>query len=245
MSSRSLPSHLARKSGTPVVFLLPVSSILLNQRRKRMTSAIPNLFNSQTLTAHAPTESAPARMPVTLGSIESMHELYSQRIFRFLFTSVRDRDLAESLTQDTFLRAWIARDQFRGDCAPATWLTRIALNLVRDHTRTNRFRFWRDVARTAVDANEFASFIRDHVSSAEDALIAQEQVALVWQTVETLSERQRTVFILRFVEELNLNDIAEVTDMPISTVKTHLYRGLAAIRARHQASEAIGQKESK
>jgi RNA polymerase sigma-70 factor (ECF subfamily) len=202
-----------------------------------MTSAI---LNSQVV----PSSAAPAacQPASTLESIDTLHALYSQRIFRFIFTSLRDRDLAESLTQDTFIRAWSARDQFRGDCSPATWLTRIALNLVRDHTRTNRFRFWKNVANTAVDATEFASFLPDHATSAESSLIAHEQVKLVWETVSTLTERQRTVFILRFVEELGLNEIAEITAMPMSTVKTHLYRGLAAIRARHAAAAG---KESK
>jgi RNA polymerase sigma-70 factor (ECF subfamily) len=204
-----------------------------------MTSAI---LNSQVLPANAPT--APA---VALDSVETLYERYNQRIFRFLLTSLRDRDLAEALTQETFIRAWSSMKsgaQFRGDCSPATWLTRIALNLVRDHTRTNRFRFWKNVARTSVDATEFAGFLADPVTSAESALIAQEQVALVWQTVATLTERQRTVFILRFVEELGLGDIAQITGMPMSTVKTHLYRGLAAIRSRHQALASRTGKES-
>jgi RNA polymerase sigma-70 factor (ECF subfamily) len=191
-----------------------------------MTSAILNshmLPDASTATAR-------------LESVEVLHSLYSQRIFRFVFTSVRDRELAEQITQDTFLRAWTARDQFRGDCSPATWLTRIALNLVRDHTRTGRFKFWQTVSRTAVDATEFASFLPDPVSSAESALIAQQQVAEIWKTVDELSERQRTVFLLRFVEELDLNDIATITGMPMSTVKTHLYRGLAIVRTRHQSA---------
>ena len=189
----------------------------------RMTSAI---LNPQVLPSSEPAAS--------LGSIEDLHALYSQRIFRFIFTNLRDRDAAETLTQDTFIRAWGARDHFRGDCSPSTWLTRIALNLVRDHTRTNRFKFWQGVSRTAVDATEFAGFLPDPVTSAESALIAQQQVAAIWKTVGTLSERQRTVFLLRFVEQLELNDIAEITSMPISTVKTHLYRGLAIVRGQHQ-----------
>ncbi len=196
-----------------------------------MTSAI---LNSQVL----PAQAQPAPATSTLESVEILYERYSQRIFRFLLTSTRDRDLAESLTQDTFIRAWAAREQFRGDCSPSTWLTRIALNLVRDHTRTNRFRFWKSVANTAVDATEFAGFLPDPNTSAESSLIAHEQVGLVWQTVATLTERQRTVFILRFVEELSLSDIAEITAMPMSTVKTHLYRGLAAIRAQHKLAAA-------
>jgi RNA polymerase sigma-70 factor (ECF subfamily) len=187
-----------------------------------MTSAlISNPANAQSLpatSAVAPVQS-PARSG-TLESIDTLYAQYSQRIFRFLLTSLRDRDLAESLTQDTFLRAWSARDQFRGDCAPATWLTRIALNLVRDHTRTNRFRFWKQVAGTAVDAHEFAGFIPDQSTSAESSLIARQQVEHLWKTVQTLTERQRTVFVLRFVDELDLATIAEITDMPISTVKT-------------------------
>jgi RNA polymerase sigma-70 factor (ECF subfamily) len=191
------------------------------------------MLNSQALPANV---APPQARPAELGSIDTLHALYSQRIFRFLLTSLRDRDLAESLTQDTFVKAWAARDQFRGDCAPATWLTRIALNLVRDHTRTNRFRFWRSAANNAIDATEFAGFLPDRVSSAESALIARQQIALVWNTVERLSERQRTVFLLRFVEELDLADIAQITGMPVSTVKTHLYRGLAIVRAQSGAA---------
>jgi len=201
-----------------------------------MTSAI---LNPPVLPANA----SPARTSA-LDSVDTLHALYSQRIFRFIFTSLRDRDLAESLTQDTFIRAWGARDQFRGDCSPSTWLTRIALNLIRDHTRTNRFRFWQNVSRTAVDATEFAGFIPDPVSSAESALIAQQQVARVWDTVATLSERQRTVFLLRFVEELDLAEIAKITGMPMSTVKTHLYRGLAIIRSQHKVAASLTGKES-
>jgi RNA polymerase sigma-70 factor (ECF subfamily) len=198
-----------------------------------MTSAI---LNAETLTADPKPETA------TLASIDTLHELYGQRIFRFLLASLRDRDVAESLTQETFLRAWTARASFRGDCSAATWLTRIALNLLRDHTRTNRFRFWRKVSQTAVQADDLAHHLPSKVSSTEASLIAKEQLALIWETVGTLSERQRTVFLLRFVEELELADIAQITGIPISTVKTHLYRALATIRAAHSAGP---RKESR
>jgi RNA polymerase sigma-70 factor (ECF subfamily) len=188
-----------------------------------MTSAI---LNPQAL----PTEET---APASLASIDTLHALHGQRIFRFLLASSRDRDTAETLTQETFLRAWSARDQFRGDCSAVTWLTRIALNLLRDHTRTNRFRFWRQVSKTAVEASDLAAHLPHPSSSTESSLIAREQLAQVWETVATLSERQRSVFLLRFVEELELADIAEITGLPISTVKTHLYRSLAAIRSRH------------
>lgn len=182
--------------------------------------------------------SLPAAPPLLVTPLDDMDTLvatYEQRIFRFHLFSLRDRDTALTLTQDTFLRAWAARASFRGDCAVSTWLMRIALNLVRDHTRTDRFRFWKHAAQTSVDVSDLSDHLPNHDSSPESRLIAHEQLALVWDSVAQLSDRQRHIFMLRFVEELELSEIADITGMPISTVKTHLYRALASIRARHNA----------
>jgi RNA polymerase sigma-70 factor (ECF subfamily) len=178
---------------------------------------------------------APQAVATPLDDLDSVVAMYEQRIFRFHLVSVRDRDVAQSLTQDTFLRAWNARASFRGDCAVSTWLMRIALNLVRDYTRTDRFRFWKRVSETAVDVSDVSSHIPHRDSSLESRLIAREQLSLVWDSVAQLSERQRQVFLLRFLEELELAEIASITGLPISTVKTHLYRALASIRTRHDA----------
>jgi RNA polymerase sigma-70 factor, ECF subfamily len=171
-----------------------------------------------------------------LDDMASIVATYEQRIFRFHLISIRDRDVAQSLTQDTFVRAWAARSSFRGDCSISTWLMRIALNLIRDHTRTDRFRFWKRVSETAVDVSDISSHVPHRDSSLESRLIASEQMALVWESVAQLSDRQRNVFLLRFMEELELSEIAEITGLPISTVKTHLYRALATIRARYTAT---------
>ena len=192
-------------------------------------------------TTFEPAQSVPeieVRLADQLEDMEALHALYEPRIFRFLYSSLRDRDLAQTLTQDTFLRAWTARANFRGDSSLATWLMTIALNLLRDHTRTNRFRFWKTVANTAVDATEMAGHLPHPESTSERKLIAREQLAQVWQTVSTLSERQRTVFLLRFVEEQPLSEIAEITGLPVSTVKSHLYRAIAAVRAQQPATQA-------
>jgi RNA polymerase sigma-70 factor (ECF subfamily) len=179
------------------------------------------------------TQQAPA---TPLDDMTSIIATYEQRIFRFHLISIRDRDVAQTLTQDTFVRAWAARNTFRGDCSILTWLMRIALNLIRDYTRTDRFRFWKRVSETAVDVSDISSHVPHRDSSLESRLIASEQMALVWESVEQLSDRQRSVFLLRFLEELELSEIATITGLPISTVKTHLYRALATIRARHNAT---------
>ena len=166
-------------------------------------------------------------------NLNAMVAAHETRISRFLLVSVRDRDLAQTLCQETFLRAWSTRESFRGECAPQTWLMRIAVNLVRDHTRTDRFRFWKQAARTQVDATEVSTWLAGRDGSAERTLILRQQVEGIWETVETLSGRQRVVFLLRFLEEMELPEIAEAIGLPVSTVKSHLYRALNTVRARH------------
>jgi RNA polymerase sigma-70 factor (ECF subfamily) len=165
--------------------------------------------------------------------IENVVALYQPRVFRFLLAQLRDRDAAETLTQETFLRAWSSRDSFREDCSVPTWLIRIALNLARDHTRTGRFRFWKHASANAVDVAEVAASVPSREGSAESQLIAQQQVAHIMETVAELSERQRTIFLLRFLDEMEIPEIAAATELPLGTVKSHLYRALHVIRTRH------------
>jgi RNA polymerase sigma-70 factor, ECF subfamily len=178
---------------------------------------------------------SPEKAASPFDDLATVHALYEPRIFRFLLMSTRDRDLAATLTQETFLKVWTTRASFRGDCAVATWITRIALNLLRSHTRSETFRFWKRAAVTAVDATDISSRLPHSDRSAEQLLIAHESLANVWEAVDQLTPRQRTVFLLRFVEELELTEIAATMNLPLPTVKTHLYRGLDRIRAAHAA----------
>jgi RNA polymerase sigma-70 factor (ECF subfamily) len=167
-----------------------------------------------------------------LADFDEVVRLYRPRIFRFLMASLGDRDVAESLTQDCFLKAYNARHQFRGDSSLSTWLTRIALNLVRDHMRSRRIRFWQKTRDNALDLVDISDWIPDTAVSAETAYLQRERVKEIWKAVDQLSRQQRMVFILRFVEELELAEIAETTGMNTSTVKSHLYRALRVVRER-------------
>lgn len=165
-----------------------------------------------------------------LADFDEVVRLYRPRVFRFLVASLRDRDTAENLTQDCFLRAYLGREHFRGDSSLSTWLMKIAMNLVRDHLRSKRLRFWTKTRETALDPIDVSDWVPDGRSSPEADLIARRQVSSVWQAVNQLPPKQRSVFVLRFVEEMELKEIAETTGMNPSTVKTHLYRALAAVR---------------
>jgi RNA polymerase sigma-70 factor, ECF subfamily len=169
-------------------------------------------------------------------NIADVHAMYEARVFRFLLLSLRDRDVALSLTQDTFLSAWRSRASFRGECSIATWLMRIAVNLLRNHTRSGAFRFWKSAAATAIDVKDAQSYLAHPGRSAESTLITREQVAQVWESVGRLSAKQRTVFLLRFVDELELTEIAVATGISLPTVKSHLYRALDRVRADQSQS---------
>ncbi len=167
-----------------------------------------------------------------LEDIDALIRSYRPKVFRLVTFSVADRDAAESITQDCFLKAHLTRNQFRGDCSISTWLMRIAFNLIRDHTKSQKFRFWKNAAARAVDAQEISQHLPSPASSAETRLIAKEQVNKVFQSLQELSEKQRSIFVMRFIEEMDLPEVAEVTGMSLPTIKTHLYRAVKTIRAR-------------
>lgn len=167
-----------------------------------------------------------------LADFDEVVRVYRPRILRFLLSSLTDRDAAETLTQECFLRAWNARAQFRGDSSLSTWLTRIAVNLMRDHLRSRSLRFWQKTRGDSLDAMDISDWVPDGRSSPEDITMARSRVAEVWKTVGELSAHQRSVFVLRFVEEMELEEIADTLKMNLSTVKSHLYRALAVLRER-------------
>ena len=168
---------------------------------------------------------------------EVIVETYRPRVFRFLLASVRDRESAENLTQDCFLRAYRARDQFRGESSRTTWLMQIAINLVRKHESSSRLKFWRRALRPGLSPADLREWLPDHQVSPEAAVLAKEQVHAIWSVVAQLSERQRTVFLLRFVEDMNLLEIAGATGMKEGTVKTHLFRALQSVRAKLEVTK--------
>ncbi len=164
-------------------------------------------------------------------------EVHRPQIFRFLLASLRDVDLAETLTQECFLKAHRNWSHFRGDSSAMTWLMRIAINLQKDHWRNRRLQFWRTTRTNSVDSDEAGEWLPSGERSAEQMMLAREQVGQVWKVVERLSGRQRTVFLLRYVEEQELSEIARATGLSEGTVKAHLSRALGKVR-----TELRGQK---
>lgn len=179
----------------------------------------------------------PDQASTELDDIDSLVRLYQARVLRYVMFSINDQDLAETITQDCFLKAYNGRASFRGDCSVSTWLISIASNLVRDAVRTQKFRFWRSFRQSAADVTELAGILPSGGTSPLAAMLAHEQACHVQQALTTLSPNQRSIFLMRFSEEMELQEIAAAMNMKVNTVKTHLHRAVTAIREQLRAGK--------
>ena len=168
---------------------------------------------------------------ITAEDFEQLVRRYQRKIYRVLLLMLKNPDDADNLTQECFLRAYMSMKTFRGECSEQTWLIRIAVNLVRDHARNRRAGFWKRLLRledprVIADDRELSSV----KPSPERGLLAREELDAVWRAVDRLSARQREVFVLRFAEEMELREIAEVLDLRVGTVKAQLFRAVTNVR---------------
>lgn len=162
---------------------------------------------------------------------------YQRRIERLIGRMVRDVDLVQDIAQETFIRAYRAIPQFRGESAFYTWLYRIAVNtakktlgeLKRDVLVTESARFGRD------EDGEETSRVENELTDGEtpDALLASKQIAAaVNSAIEDLSEDLRQAITLREIEGLSYEEIAEMMNCPIGTVRSRIFRAREAIAER-------------
>ena len=157
-------------------------------------------------------------------------ETHRGHIFRFLLTALRDPDLAETLTQECLLRAYRGWATFHGKSSVRTWLTRIAINVQKDHWRSRRVQFWKQVHSNAVELRETSDWIPCTAMSPEAYVVERDKAKHVWRAVGNLTERQRLIVRLRFREGLDPREIAQMTGLHEGTVKSHLSRAVFQLR---------------
>jgi RNA polymerase sigma-70 factor, ECF subfamily len=160
---------------------------------------------------------------------------YQRRIERLIARMVRDTDLVQDIAQETFIRAYRALPQFRGDSAFYTWLYRIAVNtakkalleLKRDPIVTE------SALAPADDEETSARQVEPTDMATPDALLASKEIAAtVNAAIESLSEDLRQAITLREIEGLSYEEISEVMNCPIGTVRSRIYRAREAIAER-------------
>ncbi len=167
------------------------------------------------------------------GLLDELIVRYQHRLLRYLLYLTSSRELAEDLFQEVWMRVLVRGAQFNGKARFDTWLFTIARNLVIDQRRKRTVSSLDELFEGSNDDDRPMSFEIagddptpfDRCSNHED----RERIAEALLELDTL---YREVLVLRFHEELSLEEIAKVTRAPLSTVKSRLYRGMAAIKPK-------------
>jgi len=161
---------------------------------------------------------------------------YQRRIERLVGRMVRDSDLVLDVAQETFIRAWRALPQFRGESAFYTWLYRIAVNTAKKTlVEMRRDPVVTETSLASAEESEETSRIENELSDGEtpEAVMASKEVAAtVNAAIEALSDELRQAITLREIEGLSYDEIAEVMNCPIGTVRSRIFRAREAIAAR-------------
>jgi RNA polymerase sigma-70 factor, ECF subfamily len=162
--------------------------------------------------------------------IDQLIVQYQHRLLRYLLYLTGDREMAEDLFQETWMRVLMRGAQFNGNSRFDTWLFTIARNLVIDLRRKKTASSLEALCEGGEDDRPFE--VPAEGPSPLDLYESRENGQRVAEALLSLEPLHREVLVLRFHEELSLEEIAEVTRAPLSTVKSRLYRGLAALRPR-------------
>jgi RNA polymerase sigma-70 factor (ECF subfamily) len=162
---------------------------------------------------------------------------YERPVFSLIYRMVRDRELAEDLSQDTFVKVLNHIDRYRAEFKFSSWLFKIANNVAIDHLRK------RQVETISVDGSphaasqdaiEATSFeIAGQQESALDEIEARELGSAIEQAIAKLRPEYRSCIMLRHVEDRSYEEIAATLDLPLGTVKTYIHR------ARHELRKAL------
>jgi RNA polymerase sigma-70 factor, ECF subfamily len=163
-------------------------------------------------------------------AFELLVEKYQRKLARLLSRFIRDPAEVEDVTQEAFIKAYRALPAFRGDSAFYTWLYRIGINTAKNYLMAMGRRA---PTSTEVEAEEAEGFeegeqLRD-INTPESLLLSNEIAETVNSTIERLPEELRTAIQLREIEGMSYEDIAQVMNCPIGTVRSRIFRAREAI----------------
>ena len=158
------------------------------------------------------------------GAFNILVNKYYPRVYATLFSFTKSKEDSEDLSQQTFIKVWQQLSSFRGDSAFFTWVYRIAINLAKNFVASSGFK--KQKINTSIEKAEI------DVSSFEDiesAVIHEESLNEIKNFINTMPESLKSAFTLREVEGKSYEDISVITDTPIGTVRSRIFRARESI----------------
>ncbi|MCF3941672.1 sigma-70 family RNA polymerase sigma factor [Oceanobacillus alkalisoli] len=166
------------------------------------------------------------------------YETYHQDIYNYVFYMVKDKTITEDIVQEVYIRVIKSYDRFRGDSSEKTWAFSIARHIVFDHFRKQKRK--RKVTNETIDLDDMTEFIPARETTPDEAIIHQEDVALMYQLLDQCSVNQKQVVILRYIQHHSLKETAEILDLTVSNVKTLQHRAIKKLKSLLDEEKAKG-----
>lgn len=157
---------------------------------------------------------------------DELYSKYHHDVFQFIFYMVKNREQAEDLVQEVYIRVLKSYDRFEGKSSEKTWLFSIARNVAIDHFRKQKG--WRQKIAEKFDWS--TGQIKDENPIPEEIALQNEEISLIYQCLEQCTVDQRMVIILRYIQELTIIETAEALGWTESKVKTTQHRALKVLK---------------
>lgn len=181
------------------------------------------------------------------GDIEAFAHIiniYKNKIFSICYRMLGNKEEAEDISQETFLKVYSNLEKYNEKYKFSTWIYKVATNLCIDRIRKRKPIYSLDSDWDNDEAIDWYSIIADKGKTPEEVLIDNEQSNLVQEIFIRLPIKYRTIMTLRYVNELSLQEISEVVGLPTSTVKTRLHRGREYARQFLMVNDVYGERSN-
>ncbi|WP_226579446.1 RNA polymerase sigma factor SigX [Halobacillus litoralis] len=166
---------------------------------------------------------------------DEFYENYHQDLFQFIMYMVKDRSLAEDLVQDVYVKVLKSYDSFSGKSTEKTWLFSIARHVIFDYFRKQKRK--RNRILGFFDWHDKGDELKDQHPVPEELIVQNEEIQQVYDALDHCSVNQRSVLVLRYIQELTIKETAEVTGWSESKVKTTQHRAIRTIKALMENQE--------
>ncbi|PZE19532.1 RNA polymerase sigma factor SigW [Paenibacillus xerothermodurans] len=159
-------------------------------------------------------------------------ELYKEKIFHLAYRMLHNRHEAEEIVQETFLRVYTNLERYDENQKFSTWIYRIGTNLCIDRLRKRKPNYSLDAEMNDGEGTDWYAMLPSEDDTPDDQVILSETRNEIRKSIETLPEKYKTVVVLRYLQDLSLQEISEVLSLPITTIKTRLHRGREHLRKK-------------
>jgi RNA polymerase sigma-70 factor, ECF subfamily len=173
------------------------------------------------------------------GAFADIVELYKDRLYHLAYRMLSNRQEAEDVVQETFLRVFRSLDRYDETMKFSTWIYRISTNLCIDRLRKRRASYSLDADVSDGEGTDWHAMLASEEPGPEGQLMLSETQRRIREAIDTLPEKYKSIVILRYLHDMSLQEIGDVLDMPVTTVKTRVHRGREFLRKRLEMEDIL------